>query len=275
MRHRLSGANHHICPICILEFPSAAALIDHGGLTHNICIRCNSKHFSEFEEFLLHKEKNPRHAECRHCDESLDGAAKVSRHLEKVHHYCKECDRTFPSQNALAQHKRDSSKHNQYPTCDENHPTPEELALHRRWKHNYCSRCNCDGPHPDGGISCHEALSHHKCAICDVFFASGSNLRNVTLLQIILAGPPKHDVSQSTCDYFCQIACESPRPEERGMLCLELRQEVRLRLCHGAAPRDRVLPVPEAALQGVDLPCQKDLGQLFGALFTQRQGPRT
>src|ERR1700722_6587135 len=121
--------------------------------------------------------------------------------------YCERCDRYFPHNSALAQHKSDSSRHNICYDCRFDFPT--FIGLKEHWvqspRHHYCQRCSehfededdldqhyrdyhyyC-GPcakffKDDLGLHEHrrQSSAHHYCAPCKRLFQSAANLNAVS-----------------------------------------------------------------------------------------------
>lgn len=121
---------------------------------------------------LIYFNVQPIMAYCARCDRSFphDRALAQHRHNSKSHIICYSCDRDFDTVEARNQHYRDSSKHHYCFKCEEDFDDGQELRDHQQRVHNGCPRC--------GKVGCYECglkvIIHPPLQ----FFDSSWELRN-------------------------------------------------------------------------------------------------
>ncbi|KAG8699117.1 hypothetical protein FRC08_005497 [Ceratobasidium sp. 394] len=93
--------------------------------------------------------------------------------------YCDRCDRSFSFYDALYQHLRDSSRHNQCGDCGEDYWTYQELREH--WigspDHHYCDFCDEEFYYEDE-LDDHNEQNHEFCDFCDLWLETNSEIQS-------------------------------------------------------------------------------------------------
>ncbi|THH04170.1 hypothetical protein EW145_g5721 [Phellinidium pouzarii] len=92
--------------------------------------------------------------------------------------YCERCERRFPHQRALEQHKNDSDDHNICDECDKDFATCTGLEQHyaQSPRHHYCQTCDRHFS-SDNGFLNHSTSRHHFCGEHRRMFSTAEGLR--------------------------------------------------------------------------------------------------
>lgn len=120
------------CDLCDRGFATRNALIAHCRYStrHSWCERCQRLFVSE-ESKAAHVRDSSAHNVCFSCGHRPDFQSydELSSHLEKMHHWCPECELFFPSSGDLQAH--DIECHNLCTQCGDYFNTQHALQTVR------------------------------------------------------------------------------------------------------------------------------------------------
>ncbi|KAK9779239.1 putative C2H2-type domain-containing protein [Seiridium cardinale] len=139
------------------------------------CPDCDSVFESSSD---LSNHKNTNHQVCPICSRKLSSAALES-HLILTEHYCKVCNKKYPTLGEFQEHRKTSSNHFWCSACDDDYQTAADFKVHCEGlsDHFYCLQCSVALVSKSAKIDHFvKSSEHHYCQKCDADFATQAHL---------------------------------------------------------------------------------------------------